>query len=53
MRTMDGDVSGHAEPGFHDYTPDDVVQFERVGFARVDSVPGDAAEEHVAYYTHP
>jgi glutamyl-tRNA synthetase len=53
LRTMDGDVHGHAEPGFHEYASDDVVQFERVGFARVDAVPEDADEEHVAYYAHP
>jgi glutamyl-tRNA synthetase len=53
LRTMDGDAHGHAEPGFHEYAPDDVVQFERVGFARVDAVPEDADAEHVAYFAHP
>ncbi|MFA9417599.1 glutamate--tRNA ligase [Natrinema sp. HArc-T2] len=50
MRTMDGDVSGHAEPGVADLEPDEVVQFERVGFARIDR---HEDEETVAYYTHP
>jgi len=50
MRTMDGDVSGHAEPGVGDLEPDEVVQFERVGFARIDR---HEDEETVAYYTHP
>ena len=50
MRTPDGDVIGRAEPGFADYEVDDLVQFERVGFARVDSVE---AERTVVYFTHP
>jgi glutamyl-tRNA synthetase len=50
MRTMDGDVRGYAEPGFVDYGVDDLVQFERVGFARVDDTDGD---ETVVYYAHP
>ncbi|MHC3439599.1 glutamate--tRNA ligase [Natrialbaceae archaeon A-gly3] len=52
MRTMEGDVSGRAEPGLLEYEADDVVQFERIGFARVDDV-GGADAETVAYYTHP
>ncbi len=36
MRTMDGDVEGFAEPDFAETDVDDIVQFERVGFARVD-----------------
>ncbi|MDS0283142.1 glutamate--tRNA ligase [Haloarcula onubensis] len=51
LRTMDGDVVGVAEPGYLDYEPDDVLQFERVGFARVDRVDPDG--ESVAYYAHP
>ncbi|WIV67700.1 glutamate--tRNA ligase [Natrialbaceae archaeon AArc-T1-2] len=51
MRTIDGDVTGRAEPGVAFLTADDLVQFERVGFARIDSVPED--DETVAYYTHP
>ena len=50
LRTMEGDDFGHAEPGIADYDPDDVVQFERIGFARIDD-HGD--EETVAYFTHP
>ncbi|QLD87949.1 glutamate--tRNA ligase [Natronomonas salina] len=50
LRTMDGDERGHAEPGISTYTPDDVVQFERIGFARVDRHDD---EETVAYYSHP
>ncbi|WP_436902772.1 glutamate--tRNA ligase [Halovenus halobia] len=48
LRTPDGDVSGYAEPGVADYDPDDLLQFERVGFARIDAT----GEEYVAYYTH-
>ncbi|WP_336037875.1 glutamate--tRNA ligase [Halobacterium yunchengense] len=50
LRTVDGDVSGYAEPGFADVDPDTVVQFVRVGFARCDR--HDDAES-VAYYAHP
>ncbi|WP_332899482.1 glutamate--tRNA ligase [Haladaptatus sp. CMSO5] len=50
MRTMDGDVSGHAEPDFKATAVDDVIQFERIGFVRVDS-HGD--DDSVVYYTHP
>ena len=49
LRTMDGDVSGHAEPGLTAYDPDEMVQFERIGFARIDS-HGDGS---VAYFAHP
>ncbi|AZH25180.1 glutamate--tRNA ligase [Haloplanus aerogenes] len=49
LRTMDDDVTGVAEPGFADTAVDDVVQFERVGFARVDA-HGD--DESVAYFAH-
>jgi glutamyl-tRNA synthetase len=49
LRTMTGDIAGHAEPGLREYTPDDVVQFERVGFARIDEMESEA----VAYFTHP
>ncbi|WP_117595098.1 glutamate--tRNA ligase [Haloprofundus halophilus] len=49
MRTMGGDVTGHAEPDFGDAAVDDVVQFERVGFVRVDS-QGDG--EAVTYFSH-
>ncbi|WP_435070009.1 glutamate--tRNA ligase [Haloplanus sp. C73] len=49
LRTMDGDVTGVAEPGFADTAVDEMVQFERVGFARVDA--HDDAES-VAYFAH-
>ena len=50
MRTPDGDVTGVAEPDFAAAAPDDVVQFERIGFVRVDD--RDEAET-VAYWAHP
>ncbi|PSP93131.1 glutamate--tRNA ligase [Halobacteriales archaeon QS_4_62_28] len=54
MRTMDGDVEGVAEPGVLDCDPDDMVQFERVGFARIDAVDEDSDDENVlAYFAHP
>ncbi|MFC6904260.1 glutamate--tRNA ligase [Halalkalicoccus tibetensis] len=67
LRTMDGDVEGRAEPGFVESEVDEVVQFERIGFARVDRVAGRAAagtsgsdprdegekSESVAYFAHP
>ena len=49
LRTLDGDVFGKAEPGFVDHEVDDIVQFERIGFTRVDDQSG---EESVAYFTH-
>ncbi|MFB6281455.1 MAG: glutamate--tRNA ligase [Haloferacaceae archaeon] len=49
LRTPDGDVRGRAEPAVADAAADEVVQFERVGFARVD----EAGERPVAYYAHP
>jgi glutamyl-tRNA synthetase len=49
LRTMDGDVTGVAEPGLADARVDEVVQFERVGFARLDDLGG---EEAVAYFAH-
>ena len=48
LRTMDGDVRGFAEPGLADYENDELLQFERVGFVRVD----DPGEEVVAYFAH-
>jgi glutamyl-tRNA synthetase len=50
MRTMDGDVAGVAEPEFADTDVDEVVQFERIGFARVDDHGEDGS---VVYYAHP
>lgn len=49
MRTMDGDVAGVAEPDFGDVRVDELVQFERVGFVRVDD-RGD--DETVVYFAH-
>ncbi|MDQ2071498.1 glutamate--tRNA ligase [Haloarcula sp. NS06] len=53
LRTMDGDVSGVAESGLLDYDADKVVQFERIGFARLDEIADDSDAESVAYFTHP
>jgi glutamyl-tRNA synthetase len=50
MRTPDGDVSGRAEPGIVAYDVDELVQFERVGFVRVDAHDEDGT---VVYYAHP
>jgi glutamyl-tRNA synthetase len=47
LRTPDGDVTGRAEPGFAGAAVDEVVQFERVCFARV-----DARDPAVAYVAH-
>ena len=44
----DGDVTGVAEPALADAAVDDVVQFERVGFARIDALDDEA----VAYFAH-
>ncbi|MFB6104434.1 MAG: glutamate--tRNA ligase [Halobacteriaceae archaeon] len=52
VRTMDGDVDGLAEPGFADYDSDAFLQFERVGFVRVDRPVTDDADG-IAYYAHP
>ena len=49
LRTPTGDVDGRAEPGVADLQPDDIVQFERVGFARIDR---HDEEETVAYFAH-
>jgi glutamyl-tRNA synthetase len=49
---MTGDATGHAEPEFAGTDPDEMVQFERIGFARVDR-HGDSEEpESVAYLAH-
>ncbi|MDJ1431820.1 glutamate--tRNA ligase [Halostagnicola sp. A-GB9-2] len=50
MRTIDGDVTGRAEPAVAELEPDEIVQFERVGFARIDHHDDD---ETVTYYAHP
>ena len=49
LRTMDGDVPCFAEPGITDYEPDELLQFERVGFVRVDRHDD---RETVCYYAH-
>ena len=48
LRTPDGDVTGRAEPGLAAQDPGDVVQFERVGYARIDRLDDDT----VAYFAH-
>ena len=48
LRTPDGDRTGYAEPGVADVAPDTIVQFERVGFARIDQ----QTPERVAYFAH-
>jgi len=54
VRTVGGDLDGHAEPAFADAAVDEVVQFERVGFARVDARdPTDPGVDRVVYYSHP
>ncbi|MFP4632083.1 MAG: glutamate--tRNA ligase [Halobacteriales archaeon] len=47
LKTPSGDVEGLVESGARDADVDDVVQFERVGFARVESV-----DPLVAVYAH-
>ena len=49
LRTPDGDVTGYAEPGVAEYDADEMLQFERVGFVRLDSV---ADEPIVACFAH-
>ncbi|KAB1198760.1 MULTISPECIES: glutamate--tRNA ligase [Haloferax] len=49
MRTMDEDVLGVAEPDFGDVPVDELVQFERVGFVRVDERDSD---ETLVYFAH-
>jgi glutamyl-tRNA synthetase len=50
LRTMDGDETGRAEPGVSEYAAGEIVQFERIGFARIDRHDSD---ESVAYFAHP
>jgi len=50
LRTMDGDVDGVVEPGILACEQDAMVQFERVGFARLDDLGATPA---VAYFAHP
>lgn len=49
LRGPDGDREGVAEAGIADLPPDAMVQFERVGFARIDQPSG---EQTVAYFAH-
>jgi glutamyl-tRNA synthetase len=53
MRTLDGDVGGYAEAGLCEYDAGEMVQFERVGFVRIDE-PSDAGDgdETVVYFAH-
>ena len=54
LRTPDGDETGVAEPEFAGTEVDELVQFERVGFVRVDRhEDGENSEESVAYFAHP
>jgi glutamyl-tRNA synthetase len=48
LRKQEGDVQGVCEPGLV-READAVVQFERIGFARIDDASGDRI---VAYFTH-
>jgi len=50
IRTMDGVAEASAEPAFSVTDVDEVVQFERYGFVRVDD---DESVPRVVYYTHP
>jgi len=49
LRTPNGDIDGYAEPGVTGYDADDLLQFERVGFARLD----EFGVPLVAYFAHP
>jgi glutamyl-tRNA synthetase len=49
LRTMDGDETGHAEPTTTEHDPGEIVQFERIGFARLDR---HDESESVAYFAH-
>jgi len=48
LRTPEGDIAGACEPAARNELGN-VVQFERVGFAKIDSVTDDGV---VAYFTH-
>jgi glutamyl-tRNA synthetase len=50
LRKPTGDVTGVAEITITEYTTDAIVQFERVGFARIDEHTEDTT---IAYFTHP
>lgn len=47
-RTPSGDVQGYAEPAVSDLLPDTIIQFERVGFVRIDQQDQDP----IAYFAH-
>lgn len=47
-RTPSGDVQGYAEPAVSDLLPDTIIQFERVGFVRIDQQDPDP----LAYFAH-
>ncbi len=49
LRTMEGDIEGYAEPAIENRESDEMVQFERVGFARID---GQEDDRTVAYFAH-
>jgi glutamyl-tRNA synthetase len=49
LKTPAGDVRGRAEPGIEAHDPDTVIQFERIGFARIDTQSNDRT---LAYFTH-
>ena len=62
LRTVSGDVRGIAEPALSEVEPDTVVQFVRVGFARIDAFDPeptdepdgpDGSEDLLTYYAHP
>ena len=49
LRTPEGDRHGRAEPGVADSPVDTVLQFERVGFVRIDDQRDDRT---VAFFAH-
>ena len=49
LRTMDGDVACFGEPGIESYEPGERLQFERIGFVRVDE---RTDRETTVYFTH-
>ncbi|SDJ62650.1 glutamyl-tRNA synthetase [Halovenus aranensis] len=49
MRTPDGDVTGYAESTLEAYEADELLQFERVGFVRVD---GHDDGRTTVYFAH-
>ncbi len=48
MWTMDGPVAGYAEPDVAECEVNEVVQFERIGFVRIDEISNSV----VTYYAH-